>query len=352
MASLFWVGGTGSWDNTTVHFATSTGGTATVAAPTSADDVFFDANSGVGTVTISTTSICHNIDCTGYAGTLTINAVTLTVAGSLKFVAGMTYNGNGALAFTATTTGNTIDMAGKFQSLGSYSFNGTGDWTLLSDLTTQPGNGIPITFTMGTLNTAGFAVKAANFDGQNANTKTLNASTSTFTLETYFIVSSGGTTLNTSSASLITPDFETPGGSTWANVTITGQSTILWCVGPSTITNLSIIATLTTGPTSIKLKAGATVTVTGSLVIKGYSGRFIGFLQSDVSTSTATISCAAGVSVDASFLQIRDITVTGGATFLAKHSYALTNVSGWDLASYPANQSSVRPHPFSPGLAR
>ena len=60
MADRYWVGGSGNWDATsTTNWAATSGGTAGASAPTSADNVIFDANSNVGTgaFTVTVTGI-------------------------------------------------------------------------------------------------------------------------------------------------------------------------------------------------------------------------------------------------------------------------------------------------------
>lgn len=70
MASRYWVGGAGTWDGTsTTHWSATSGGAGGASVPTSADDVFFDANSGsgvlncAGDVDIGTRS-CRNLSFT------------------------------------------------------------------------------------------------------------------------------------------------------------------------------------------------------------------------------------------------------------------------------------------------
>ena len=89
-------------------WASTSGGTDSVAVPTSADDVFLDAASGQ--LTIDATFNCKSFNCTGYTGTLTHNSVALASQGNVTFVAGMTY----------TTTSGTIqfDQAATFISAG------------------------------------------------------------------------------------------------------------------------------------------------------------------------------------------------------------------------------------------
>lgn len=49
MASRYWVGGTGTWDNSsTTHWSATSGGASGASVPTLADDVFFDENSFSG----------------------------------------------------------------------------------------------------------------------------------------------------------------------------------------------------------------------------------------------------------------------------------------------------------------
>lgn len=135
-ANYYWVGNGGNWSDYANHWATSSGGgTFHTSAPTTGDNVFFDANSfasGSQTVTINANASCANIDFTGVSNTPTItgtSSFTLTCAGSLTFVAGITYTFAGNVSFTGTGV-HTITSAGKTFS-GSVLFNGTGgQWTL------------------------------------------------------------------------------------------------------------------------------------------------------------------------------------------------------------------------------
>lgn len=106
MASYFWVGGTGNWDGTTNHFATTSGGTATVAAPTTADTVTFDGSSGGGTVTLTATGNCSAFTMSAFTGTFNTNGQTFNCVGSFT-------NGNGGTR-TLTLGASTIN-AGSWQ---------------------------------------------------------------------------------------------------------------------------------------------------------------------------------------------------------------------------------------------
>ena len=86
-ASRFWVGGSGTWDNTsTTHWSTTSGGSGGASAPTSADDVTFNASSGGGTVDASTTGgTARNVTFTSFSGSIGLNS-KLNIYGNLCLV--------------------------------------------------------------------------------------------------------------------------------------------------------------------------------------------------------------------------------------------------------------------------
>ena len=115
MADRYWVGGTASWDGTAgTKWAATSGGPGGESAPTSADDVFFNASS-TGTVTIAAGNTgAKSITCTGFTGTLT-GVASITVSGNITLVTGMTYSHTGTVTINATST---LTTAGKtFSSL-------------------------------------------------------------------------------------------------------------------------------------------------------------------------------------------------------------------------------------------
>src|SRR3989344_5415875 len=93
-ASRYWVGSGAStnWNATgNTNWSLTSGGANNETVPGSADDVFFDANSGVGDSVISAAITIKSLNATGYTGTITHNNINLTVAGSVTLVSGMTY---------------------------------------------------------------------------------------------------------------------------------------------------------------------------------------------------------------------------------------------------------------------
>lgn len=90
MADRYWVGGTETWNDTKgTKWAATSGGAGGESYPTVNDNVYFDANSGSGTVTISSFSNCNNLDFTGYTGALSGSSFG-SLMGNLTYSALMT----------------------------------------------------------------------------------------------------------------------------------------------------------------------------------------------------------------------------------------------------------------------
>jgi hypothetical protein len=181
MALRYWVGGTGSWNGTAgTKWATTSGGAGGAAEPTTADDVFFDANSGTGTVTVATTpGSARSVDFTGFAGTFA-GAVALTVAGSWTYSTTMTRTYTGTVTFTSTVAGNTVTSNGKNFG-GSLVFSGAGGAWALRDGWTQPAANF-VQVTAGALTTGAFTFSWGAFTSNNANVRTVDITGATINL--------------------------------------------------------------------------------------------------------------------------------------------------------------------------
>ncbi len=124
MANRFWVGGTGTWDNTNNgHWSTTSNGTGNQAAPTSADVVTFDGSSGGGTVTVAVTINASNtitsLTLSAFTGTLDFSAndpnITLTAAAAFVNTGSGTRTlnmGDGTWSFPTTSSGTVWSQAG------------------------------------------------------------------------------------------------------------------------------------------------------------------------------------------------------------------------------------------------
>ena len=179
MATYYWVGGTGTWDNASkTNWALTSGGTGgLVGPPTNTDDVIIDTSSGTGTITCTSASAtCQNLTVTATQA-ITLAGTLSLLAGSLSYPSSGSFASSVALTFTATTTGKTITTNGK--TVGQIVFNGVGGgWTLGSALNAST-NGIYIN--NGTFDTGNYNVTAFLFV-TSTGTKSLIFGTSTVTL--------------------------------------------------------------------------------------------------------------------------------------------------------------------------
>jgi len=220
MAARYWVGGTASWDGTAgTKWALTSGGAGGQTVPTAADDVFFDAASGVNTITITATANAKSITCTGFTGTLA-GSIALNVAGSITLSTGMTFNYSGSITITAT---GTLITAGKIFN-GPVNFNATGGTLTLGDAFTSSSN---LLISNGTFTTSAsnYAVQVGNFTSTSG-TRTIQFNGSTITITGTFQCSATGLTMNagTSTINLTTNSNSFIGaGQSYNTVSFTGN---------------------------------------------------------------------------------------------------------------------------------
>jgi hypothetical protein len=222
MADRYWVLGTGSWSSTnTVNWSATSGGLGGASVPTASDNVFFDANSNVGTGAFTVTMansprVCNDFTASGLDGSMFLagSGIALTVSGSLTFQAtNFTRQYSGTTTFNATTTGKTVTTNGVAFG-GAVTFNGVGGaWTLGSALTM--GSTRTATLTNGTLDLQSYTLSTGSFSSSNSNTRTIAFGTGNITCTgtgTAFTVSNG-TNLTTTGTQVV-------------NVTSTGSTGI------------------------------------------------------------------------------------------------------------------------------
>lgn len=307
MANRYWVGGTASWDGTAgTKWSTTSGGAGGASVPTTADDVFFDANS-TGTCTISTVDVsAKSINCTGFAGTITGNK-NITVVGSVTLSSAMTYTHTGTVTFTGS---GTLITAGK--AFGAVTVNGAGITLTLGgslNISTRT-----ITVTQGEFNTANYSVTAGSLQSSATNTRTITLGSSTVTL-------SGSTALDFATSTNLTVDAGTSqinmsgtnvtfrgGGQTFYNVSFTstggGGRSITEANTFNNLTNIADAAGIT------QLLFNADQTVNGTFTCAGSNAIQRGFVASDTIGTTRTITAAA---ISANDCDFRDITLAGAA---------------------------------------
>jgi hypothetical protein len=117
MATYYWVGGDGTWDNaSTANWSTSSGGSAGAGPPTNADTVNFDANSGTAaTVTVAATAVSLStiVNKSDINLSLSGSPTLCTAAGTLTFTTGTITLNNNALTcgFFASSNSNVRSVA-------------------------------------------------------------------------------------------------------------------------------------------------------------------------------------------------------------------------------------------------
>ena len=330
MATRYWVLGSGTWDTTTTtNWSTTSGGVGGASAPTSVDDVIFDANSNVGTtiftVTIPSTANCLSFSTGGAGGaldavmTLSLGATSaLNVYGSFTLPdTNFTWTGAASnLNFLSSTTGNTITTNGIVLTSTIVSWNNVnGGWTLGSALTLVNNTAFLVA---GSLNTGGYtiAIPAITLNGSGAKTLTLGSSTVTLTALAPWTYSGSNLTLNAGTSTIncsgATATF-TGGGLTYYNVgfTSTAISAVI-ITGANTFNNLTIAARAGSGIGTLSFESAVTNTVNGTLTIGGgavASARLL--VAGSVVGSPAILSVTTLASL--SDIDFRDITVSGAA---------------------------------------
>lgn len=314
MAARYWVGGTAAWDATAgTKWALTNGGTGGQTVPTSADDVFFTALSGVVTVSITVTANCLSLNCTGFTGTVTGTA-SLNVYGDLVFAATMTWTQTNVVSFPATSGSYAITSAGKSFNVNlQLGISGAGSATwVLQDALVVLGT---ITQNNGTFTTNNYAVTASAFSSSNTAFRAINLGSSTVTLGFSGLNFSTSTNLvlNAGTSSVVMNSSGTlfHGGSrTFNDVSFTGTGTAAQTIqGANTFNNLSFIAQATASVNIVNFSAPQTIN--GTLSTTGTAGNRRVWLRSETYgiAQTLTINSAPSLT-DADF---RDVYVVGAA---------------------------------------
>lgn len=348
MADRFWVGGDGNWNTTnTGNWSTTSGGSSGASAPTTADDVYFDANSDAGTgftvTVVATAPSCRNLTVSGLDQAMVLAGSTgVTIQGNISLPASnfsTTHTGtltlSGTAAQTVTTNGVSIS--------GSITINkASGTVTLGSALTI--GSTRNLTLTQGGFDAANYNVTAGNFVSSNSNTRTLTMGSGTWTIQDsgtcWNMATITNLTLNENTSTIVLTNAAAKtfsgGGETFYNVS-QGGAGVLTISGSNTFNDIQNQYSAT-GATTIRITAGTTQTVS-NFTATGTSGKVL-TLDTQTAASAATLSKASGtVSVD--YMSIKDSTATGGASWYAGNNS--TNVSGntgWTFTAPPSGANS------------
>lgn len=324
MADRYWVGGTDTWNLTAgTKWSATSGGPGGASAPSSIDDVFFDANSGVGTVTLPSTTNqanCRNLDTTGFSGTFTgVDPGYIQIFGNLTIGATTTLpTGTGYWDFRATSGNYTITTNGKtLYNVSMGVSNSTATWTLGSALTVS----YYLSTVSGTFNTNGLAVTVQFWqDSLSAGGRfTWNFGTTVFSY-------GGFNSLPLSFSRFYTIN---AAESTW--ILTNFQSGI-------TATNPLTIGTLTL-PVSHNRALRGPITC-GSLVVDRQAGYITNIIAFDALTITGSLTATGNASPDIRLL-FRSAVPSAPAQLVLSSSPELSNVDFLDVAVSGATVSGA-----------
>jgi hypothetical protein len=178
MPDKYWVGGAGTWNSSnTANWSTTSGGAGGAAVPIAGEDIYFDANSGTGTVTYTGSGIPANREygtlsfrgftgTSNFAGTITGSGVAFNVSRNFILSPSMTNTAwSTTITFSGTNVGNTIIFNGKSYA-GNMVFsasNDTASWTLTDNFRLfRSGGTTSLTLSRGSVTASG-TVEASQF---------------------------------------------------------------------------------------------------------------------------------------------------------------------------------------------
>jgi hypothetical protein len=384
--NLYWIGNGGHWNDGN-HWSLTSGGTPAGCSPSPVDNVIFDANSfsqANATVVVNVpTAAVNDMTWVNVGNTPEFYgdySNTLKIYGSLTLCSGINFNYSGLLSFDATSGTKTIATAGNAINTSMW-FNGIGaEWILQDNLTCN----YWIYLNGGTLSTNHKTVNAYALNSTTSSTRVLNMGASVFNLTfngAIWQINHSGMTINAGTSKIYGVGF-TGGeqyfigggfvyndlsfigaalgkvidsntmndvyfgadgfiqGGIFNNVDFTADATLFYtntCNAVKIAKNATIHGSntfnsleLTPGYT-YTLAGGETQTINNSLLATGSCGGLIE-IRSGTSGVQTTISKAAGL-VELSYLSLKDVAVTGGATFIANSTNDLGNNSGWSTAN-------------------
>lgn len=292
MANRYWVGGSGTWDALNLlNWSTASGGVGGATVPTSADTVFFDGNSGAGTVTLSDNkTVLRCLLGNSFTGTLAFNGKKISIAGS------------GATVFSGSTL---CSITGSPDIELTYSGSvGTRTVTTYDVTESQAFN---ISVIAGTDTIAGLAkVKALNFTGFSGTLQNLDRTIfGALTLSTGMTLSAGSGVLTFSSTSAsLTHTFN---GKTLPFPVVFNS--------PNCINNFADALNadaVTFNAGTVNFKSGTTNT----FPLMTFNGLPFVSISATIPGSAATISQPSGL-VYAANTSFKDISVIGNVSFNA-----------------------------------
>ena len=314
-----------------------------------ANAVSFNVTAATGALTVS--GGVKSLNLTGFTGSLVNSA--RAIYGSLTWSPTATYTaGTNTTTFAATSGTQVITSNGVTLDF-PITVAAVGGTVQLANALTM-GSTRTFTHTAGTFDANNKNVTTGRFAASGATTRVTSMGTGTWT-----ILDAGATAWSTPAAAshTVTPSTSTVlmtaataktfvgGGRTFWNLS-NGGAGALTITGANTFNDLQNTVT----PATFTLPASTTTTVS-ALSLAGTAGNLV-TLQSSSAGTRATLSKASGA-VNVSFLSIKDIAATGGATWQAKpHNGNLDagNNTGWTFPHDTVAAASMAMTAYAPGV--
>jgi hypothetical protein len=306
----YWVGGSGTWDTITgTNWSRTSGGTGNEFPPIATDPVFFDGNSGSGTVTLSGALTSLSLNTTGSSFTFG-GTGTSTISGNLTLSNTTVWNATGAITFNANTTVNTNGVVVNSANIILSTAN---TLTLSGNLTLGASNNF--THSNGTVNLNNSILTANSFNTSTANTRQIQFGTGSINL-----VGNGNTIWN----GAVATGFSATGSSN-VNFTYAGA------VGTRTIVHGTTGGSITTANLNFDIVSGSdTVAITTASQMRDLD--FTGF--------TGTFAPAAAYTLYGNLIASAAMTWTTGTgtiTFAATSTGSTINTAGKSLYAVTFN---------------
>lgn len=308
---LYWVGGAGTWNQTsTTNWALTSGGSGGAGVPGPNTDIVIDTSSGTGSITLGSSSApsqCRNLTVTATQA-IALGNEYIYIYGNLTFPPTGSFSvgavgAAGGFYFLATTS---VDITPNGKNLGYYVyFSGSGTFNLQSNWTTS--NNQFVTINKGTFNTNNYTLGgwSSGYINISGATTVINLGSSTVNINSWGFSVGAGVTLNAGTSTITgSGGISTSGGFTFYNASVLGVS------GSNTFNNLT-------------MNGGGLIsgnqTVTGTFTASGASVSSRVTITNPTTTSV-TITAAAVVLNNVNFYKI---TGAGAA------SWSGTSVGDW-----------------------
>jgi len=368
MADRYWVGGTGTWNQTsTANWSTTSGGSAGASAPTPTDAVYIDANSGGGTVDVqdaggATLPCCAALDFTDFTGTFDSSSGVLEVFGDITL---STADGSDFTLFTPNIYGTSCTLNTNGRAIKDLYAGGVSVTTELeySPTVTVFNTGLTcngiFVFSQGTFTSSGYSIYAQYFLWGTAGavkSTTINMQDGYFAITNSVSPGEGWSIWYHTSPSEVTVNINDYSYINFVNQVAsaiylyngaTGSISSLGktyrtlnvgdagALGGVTIYGDNTFYTISNGvqPVTVTFAAGSTQTVT-LFELSGTSGNLVTLNSTSPGTQFTLYRATGLVSVD--YVSLQDSAVTGDTIWYAgAHSTNVSNNTGWTFTAQP-----------------